>query len=113
MKYFFLTTDGDAENANLSVGDFDAIVEQNDYEVRDIVFARAYWILLSSILQIPWALRDMIADERVAHFFAREFAQLRDAFDDWQPKTTILRDVKKKLQPIQRLSSFTSPVSKL
>ena len=47
----------------------------------------------------------MIADNKVSHFFAREFAQLRDAFDDWQPKTTVLRDVKKKLQPITRLSS--------
>lgn len=48
----------------------------------------------------------MIADTKVAHFFAREFSQLRDAFDDWQPKTTILRDVKKKLQPITRLSTM-------
>jgi len=94
VKYFFLTTDGDSSDASLEVGSFNAVVEQNDYE-------------------IPWSLRDMIADERVAHFFAREFAQLRDAFDDWQPKTTILRDVKKKLQPIQRLTSFTSSVSKL
>lgn len=94
VKYFFLTTDGESEDSGLSVGPFNAVVEQNDYE-------------------IPWALRDMIADERVAHFFAQEFAQLRDAFDDWQPKTTILRDVKRKLQPIQRLNSFTSSVSKL
>ena len=60
----------------------------------------------------------MIADNKVSHFFAREFAQLRDAFDDWQPKTTVLRDVKKKLQPITRLSTTTatqtaSSISKL
>ncbi len=48
----------------------------------------------------------MIADNKIAHFFAREFSQLRDAFDDWQPKTTILRDVKKKLQPITRMSTI-------
>ncbi|KZT66216.1 hypothetical protein DAEQUDRAFT_675505 [Daedalea quercina L-15889] len=94
VKYFFLTTDGDTEHVDLNVDSFNAVEEQNDYE-------------------IPWSLRDMIADERVAHFFAREFAQLRDAFDDWQPKTTILRDVKKKLQPIQRLNSFTPSSSKL
>lgn len=49
----------------------------------------------------------MIADPRVARLFAQEFAQLRDAFDDWQPKTTILKDIKRKLQPIQRLSSIS------
>ena len=54
-------------------------------------------------LQIPWALRDVIADERVSHLFAEEFAQLRDAFDDWQPRTSILRDLKRKLEPIRRL----------
>lgn len=58
------------------------------------------------VLQIPWSLRDLIADDRVAHFFAREFAQLKDAFDEWSPKTSILRDIKRKLQPIQRLSSI-------
>jgi hypothetical protein len=48
-------------------------------------------------------------DVRVAHFFAREIAELRDAFRDWHPKTSILRDLKRKLQPIQCLpTSFTS-----
>lgn len=56
-------------------------------------------------IQIPWALRDVIADDQVAHFFADEIVELRDAFRDWHPKTTILRDIKKKLQPIQRLPS--------
>jgi len=88
VKYFFLTNDGDCEDKELVVNPFNAVNEQNDYE-------------------IPWALRDVIADERVAHLFAREFAQLRDAFDDWQPKTSILREVKRKLQPIQRLSSLS------
>ena len=55
--------------------------------------------------QIPWALRDVIADERVAHFFSHEFVALREAFRDWHPKTTVLREIKKKLQPIQRLPS--------
>ncbi|KAH9943640.1 hypothetical protein B0H21DRAFT_748321 [Amylocystis lapponica] len=96
VNYFFLSNDGDSDKAELKIDAFDAVTEQNDYE-------------------IPWSLRDMIADDRVAHFFAQEFAHLRDAFDDWQPKTTILRDVKRKLQPIQRLTAFTSSgtVSKL
>ena len=60
------------------------------------------------ISQIPWSLRDLIADGRVALLFAKEFAQLRGAFDEWSPKTSILRDIKRKLQPIQRLSSIKS-----
>lgn len=34
VKYFFLTTDGDTENADLCVDSFNAVEEQNDYEVR-------------------------------------------------------------------------------
>ncbi|KAI0632593.1 hypothetical protein C8Q77DRAFT_1058430 [Trametes polyzona] len=97
VKYFFMTNDGTNADAELVINPFNAVEEQNDYE-------------------IPWLLRDMIADTKVAHFFAREFSQLRDAFDDWQPKTTILRDVKKKLQPITRLSTVQLPsasISKL
>lgn len=60
-------------------------------------------------LQIPWALRDLIADERVTHYFSQEITQLRDAFRDWHPKTTILRDIKRKLQPIQRLPTTSTP----
>ncbi|THG95454.1 hypothetical protein EW026_g6205 [Hermanssonia centrifuga] len=87
VDYLFLTTDGTDERTDLVVEGFNAVNEQNDYE-------------------IPWSLRDLIADDRVAHFFADEFSRLRNAFDDWSPKTTILRDIKRKLQPIQRLSSI-------
>ncbi|KAF7799191.1 hypothetical protein EIP86_010422 [Pleurotus ostreatoroseus] len=80
-------SDGPDIRNDLSVETFNAVNEQNDYE-------------------IPWSLRDLIADDYVAHFFAHEFSQLRDAFDEWSPKTSILRDVKRKLQPIQRLSSI-------
>ncbi|KAI0328822.1 hypothetical protein GY45DRAFT_1280990 [Cubamyces sp. BRFM 1775] len=90
VKYFFMTNDGANADAELVINPFNAVEEQNDYE-------------------IPWLLRDMIADTKIAHFFAREFSQLRDAFDDWQPKTTILREVKKKLQPITRLSTIPLP----
>jgi len=90
VKYLFLTNDGLEQHPELMVETFDALSEQNDYE-------------------IPWSLRDVIGDTRVVHFFAREIAELRDAFRDWHPKTTILRDLKRKLQPIQRLpTSFTS-----
>ncbi|KAF8890949.1 hypothetical protein BD779DRAFT_1437942 [Infundibulicybe gibba] len=86
VKYLFLTNDGLEEHSKLTVEAFNANTEQNDYE-------------------IPWALRDLIADPRVMHFFSHEIAGLRDAFRDWHPKTTILRDIKRKLQPIQRLPS--------
>ncbi|KAG6848841.1 hypothetical protein H0H93_013561 [Arthromyces matolae] len=92
VKYLFLTNDGlENQHPDLVVEPFNAATEQNDYE-------------------IPWSLRDVIADERVIHFFSQEISQLRDAFRDWHPKTTILRDLKRKLQPIQRLpATFHHP----
>ncbi|KAI0270403.1 hypothetical protein BC834DRAFT_950148 [Gloeopeniophorella convolvens] len=86
VNYLFMTDDGAQEHPELVVQPFDANTELNDYE-------------------IPWALRDLIANERVAHFFSHDFAQLRNAFPEWHPRTAILRDVKRKLQPIQRLGS--------
>ncbi|TFY54945.1 hypothetical protein EVG20_g9498, partial [Dentipellis fragilis] len=100
VDYLFLTNQGTEAHPELVVEPFNANTEQNDYE-------------------IPWALRDLIADSRVAHFFAQSFADLRNAFPFWQPRTTILRDIKRKLQPIQRLNlnlstnPSSSSVSKL
>lgn len=54
-------------------------------------------------VQIPWSLRDLVANRRVEQLFSEEISKLRDAFDDWQPKTAILRDLKRKLEPIRRL----------
>ncbi|KAF5358772.1 hypothetical protein D9758_008574 [Tetrapyrgos nigripes] len=92
VDYLFLANDGFDEHPELTFEPFNAASEMNDYE-------------------IPWALRDLIADERVAHFFSREITDLRDAFRDWNPKTSILRDIKRKLQPIQRLPSTLAPGS--
>ncbi|TEB27147.1 hypothetical protein FA13DRAFT_1634918 [Coprinellus micaceus] len=90
VRYLFMTNNGSEKHTSLVIEPFDAAHEQNDYE-------------------IPWSLRDVIADERVIHFFSSEVSKLRDAFRDWHPKTTILRDLKRKLQPIQRLPpSFSS-----
>lgn len=90
VKYLFSTNDGLADHPTATLESFNANHERNDYE-------------------IPWALRDIIAEERVMHYFATEIAGLRDAFQDWHPKTSILRDLKRKLQPIQRLpSTFSS-----
>ncbi|PPR07240.1 hypothetical protein CVT26_012498, partial [Gymnopilus dilepis] len=84
VKYLFLTNDGQTEHSKMTIEPFNATSELNDYE-------------------IPWSLRDIIADERVTHFFGSEIAELRDAFKEWHPKTSILRDLKKKLQPITKL----------
>ncbi|TFK64865.1 hypothetical protein BDN72DRAFT_846231 [Pluteus cervinus] len=92
VRYLFLSNSGTNETSRLGIEPYNALNEQNDYE-------------------IPWLLRDLIADGRVIHFFSREISELRDAFRDWHPKTTILRDIKRKLQPIQRLSSSFSTTS--
>ena len=59
---------------------FNATHEQNDYE-------------------IPWSLRM----KELRFILGGEIVQLRDAFRELAPKTTVLRDFKRKLQPIQRL----------
>ncbi|KAF8313299.1 uncharacterized protein EI90DRAFT_3136816 [Cantharellus anzutake] len=51
---------------------------------------------------IPWSLRGLIEDRRIALLFAPELEELRGAFDQWQPKTSILRDVRRKLEPIRQ-----------
>ncbi|KAF9021618.1 hypothetical protein BDZ89DRAFT_1019443 [Hymenopellis radicata] len=86
VDYLFRTTPGPL-GAPLHMEDFDAAQEQNDYE-------------------IPWALRDLIADERVRHLVGSEIGVLRGMFGNWKPRTAILRDVKKKLGPIQRLGNI-------
>ncbi|KAG8908770.1 hypothetical protein FRB99_003008 [Tulasnella sp. 403] len=52
---------------------------------------------------IPWALRGVISDPAVLSLFASEIAELRQAFDDWTPKTSILKELRRKLEPIQSL----------
>ncbi|KAG9006214.1 hypothetical protein FRB94_000909 [Tulasnella sp. JGI-2019a] len=72
------------EKPELRVDHFQARATRNDYE-------------------IPWALRGVITDPAVLSLFASEIAELRQAFDDWAPKTAILRDLRRKLEPIQSL----------
>ncbi|KAI6022960.1 hypothetical protein BKA83DRAFT_97304 [Pisolithus microcarpus] len=86
INYLFLANDGFEEPTELTTESFNALTEQNDYE-------------------IPWALRDLIADDRVTSLFSDELVGLRDAFRNWHPKTAIQRDLKRKLQPFQRLSA--------
>lgn len=51
---------------------------------------------------IPWALRGLIEDRRISMLFGPELAELRLAFDKWQPKTNILREVRRKLEPVRQ-----------
>lgn len=106
MDYAFLADNGTGGPYDLEFEPFNALDALNDYEVR----SASYLIGGSTVLltdtfgrQIPWALRDLIADERVLSLFSKEFLDLRDAFGDWHPRTTILRDLKRKLEPIRRL----------
>lgn len=109
MKYLFLTDSGFDTHPTLTVEPFNAATEQNDYEVWLLEFHHCIFNPFHA--QIPWSLRDLIADERVAHFFSKEITQLASAFRHWHPKTTILRDIKRKLQPIQKLPpSFAAPI---
>lgn len=89
VNYLFLVDDGAPTRTRttpLDLEHFNAAHEQNDYE-------------------IPWSLRDVIADPRVSALFGKDIGELRDAFREWNPKTTILRELKRKLSPIQRLGA--------
>ncbi|KAF8962054.1 hypothetical protein BDZ97DRAFT_1663285 [Flammula alnicola] len=70
VKCLFIAKEGMTEDAKLAVEPFNAAHEQNDYE-------------------IPWSLCDIITDEHVAYFFGRDISELRDAFWEWHPKTSI------------------------
>ncbi|KAG9049907.1 hypothetical protein FS837_008669 [Tulasnella sp. UAMH 9824] len=72
------------EKPELRVDPFQARATRNDYE-------------------IPWALRGVISDPAILSLFASEIAELRQAFDEWSPKTTLLRELRRKLEPIQSL----------
>lgn len=70
--------------AELQVDHFSPRAPRNDYE-------------------IPWALRHILADPRVGELFGQQFIELRTAFDDWQPKTTALKDLRRKVRLIMSL----------
>jgi hypothetical protein len=135
VNYLFMTNQGSNEHPELVVQPFEANTELNDYEVGplllgvprhhislfpllthfvSLLFSFSIFAFSSHLFcyfylsQIPWALRDLIANEGVAQFFANDIASLRNAFPNWHPKTAILKDIKRKLQPIQRLNTNPS-----
>ena len=61
--------------------------------------------------QIPWALRGLISDPRFQELFGREFDELRAQFDDWHPKTAVLKEMRRKLEPIKGRRSRFAPAS--
>ncbi|KZS95642.1 hypothetical protein SISNIDRAFT_452293, partial [Sistotremastrum niveocremeum HHB9708] len=83
VRFLFETTPTLGVQPDLHLEPFSPKAARNDYE-------------------IPWALRELIAEPH--KLFVEDWHQLAHAFDEWQPKTTILRDMKRKLQPIQRMS---------
>jgi hypothetical protein len=110
VDYLFLCDSGSDAHPKLVIESFDATTEQNDYEVHMSTSLLGEFYDQTSI-QIPWSLRDIVADVRITHLFALAFGALRDSFDDWKPKTAVLRDVKRKLAPIRRLEGFEREVS--
>jgi hypothetical protein len=63
------------------------------------------------VRQIPWALRGLVSDPRCQELFGREFDELRAQFDNWQPKTAVLKEVRRKLEPIRGRRSRFAPAS--
>ena len=117
MRFLFETTGviGD-EKPEFRAEPFQARATRNDYEVRLLSVHRggSRRTLKCEIVvfQIPWALRGVISDPAILSLFGSEIAELRRAFDDWSPKTAILKDLRRKLEPIQSLRILpTSPLS--
>ena len=82
IRFLFEST-GPIQPASLHLSPFQARAARNDYT-------------------IPWALRGIIEDRRISSLFGQELAELRVAFDKWQPKTAILKEVRKKLEPVRQ-----------
>lgn len=80
---FLFEASGPIRPSNLELSPFQPRATRNDYI-------------------IPWALRGLIEDRRISTLFGHELAELRVAFDKWQPKTAILRDVRRKLEPVRQ-----------
>jgi hypothetical protein len=52
---------------------------------------------------LPWALRGILEDRQIRTLFADELDQLRKQFEDWNPKTKPLQQVKMALEPLRGL----------
>ncbi|KIM19369.1 hypothetical protein M408DRAFT_31287, partial [Serendipita vermifera MAFF 305830] len=82
VRYLFETSDALGDDPKLEVEPFIAKASRNDYE-------------------IPWALRGLISDQRCQELFGKELMALRNTFDDWHPRTSSMKEVRKKLEPIR------------
>jgi hypothetical protein len=112
VRFLFETSDALSDVPTFEFEPFTAKAAKNDYEVRLITLTNLFPLSDSDGYQIPWALRGLISDPRFQELFGREFEELRAQFDDWHPKTTVLREMRRKLEPIKgRRSRFatTSP----
>jgi hypothetical protein len=50
---------------------------------------------------LTWAMRGVFDDPRVSNVFGDDLDRLRSLFDQWQPKTARLREIKFRLEPIK------------
>lgn len=77
-----------------------------------VMIMRYAWLIdvgygVSSLLQIPWALRGLMTDPQCQELFGKDLNDLRNAFDEWHPRTSALKEVRKRLEPIRgRRSRF-------
>ena len=111
VKYLFLTNEGQSSTPKLVIEPFNALLEQNDYEVRSSFYLfYLFFVNLSIRLffheKIPWSLRDLIANPLTSHLFSTEIDKLREAFKGWHPKTAVLRELRKKVAPLGRVHSI-------
>lgn len=114
VKYLFQTTNGEKFEPDFKCSNSTpALNKMTTRQVKPSIVNSLHLLNGDSLdYQIPWALRDLIADPRVMEYFSDEVISLSGAFKDWHPKTAILKEVKKKLQPVTRLAQSSSFVSK-
>jgi hypothetical protein len=106
VRFLFETSDALGDEPKFEFEPFSAKASRNDYEVIKLI---PVWVLFSDQVQIPWSLRGLIGDPRCQELFGKEIAELRNAFDDWHPRTSVLKDVRKKLEPIRGRRSRFAP----
>ncbi|KAL7414033.1 hypothetical protein BDY24DRAFT_339982, partial [Mrakia frigida] len=78
VRYLFETTPSKAAPGTLEVEEFLATEAKNSYE-------------------IPWILRGIMEDPLVLELFGRELDVLRSGFEEWQPTTVKMKDLRRKV----------------
>ena len=90
VRYLFETTPSKAAPGTLEVDEFLATEATNSYE-------------------IPWCMRGVMEDPLVLELFGSELTLLRRKFEDWQPVTARMKDLRRKVSPILISASISRP----